>query len=340
LSPEALRNDRTWLIAAAAAMWGLDGLLRKPLATDLAPATVVLWEHLIAVAVLLPALPAAVRAFARCRPSHKVAVALIGIGASAGATALFTEAFKISARSGDFVTPLILQKLQPIVAVALAAWLIGERLRPGFAVYALPAFAGAWLLTFPEPFTVRVQAAQAALLAVGAAVLWGAGTVLGRLVGDAVGPRDLTVLRYVWGLAAAWVIAHETNAPLAPGRHNVPGLALLALIPGVFALGLYYVALRRTAASRATFAELAFPATAALVGVAFLGTHLTGTQWLGLLVVASAITALGWRERSATPTVRTSRPRPSRDASHAPAAPVPQRLTASASSPRDERTMQ
>jgi drug/metabolite transporter, DME family len=318
LSPELSRNDRTWLVATAAAMWGLDGLLRKPLATQLAPATVVLWEHLIAVGVLLPFLPAAVRSFARCRRAYKVAIALIGIGASALATALFTEAFKLSARSGDVVTPLVLQKLQPIVAVALAAWLLGERLRPGFALYALPAFAGAWLLTFPEPFSLRMQAAESALLAVGAAALWGAGTVLGRLVGDAVGPRDLTVLRYAWGAPAAWVIAKVTDAPVAPGSHNLAGLLLLALIPGVLALGLYYVALRRTAASRATFAELAFPATAALVGVAFLGTHLTVTQWVGLLVVASAITALGLRERGTAPTV-TTRPAQSDTAQLAPA---------------------
>lgn len=297
------------MVAAAAAMWGLDGLLRKPLATALAPATVVLWEHLIAVAVLLPLVPSAVRAFARCRLSHKVAVALIGIGASAVATALFTEAFAISVRSGDTVTPLVLQKLQPVFAVALAAWLIGERLKPGFAMYAVPAFAGAWLLTFPDPFTVRVQVAEAALLAVGAAALWGAGTVLGRLVGDAVGPRDLTVLRYVWGLPAAWVIVQQTGAAVAPGWHNVFGLVLLALVPGVLALAFYYVALRRTAACRATFAELAFPATAALVGVAFLGTHLATTQWLGLLIVACSITALGWRERGNAPTVHTDRAR-------------------------------
>jgi drug/metabolite transporter, DME family len=298
-------RDRTWLIAVAASMWGLDGLLRKPLVTDLAPATVVLWEHLIALLVLLPALPTAIRAFVRCRPAHMVAIALIGIGASAGATALFTEAFAISLRSGDAVTPLVLQKLQPIVAVALAAWLLGERIRPGFAVYALPALVGAWLLTFADPFTVHVQVAEAALLAVGAAVLWGAGTVLGRLVGDDVAPRDLTVLRYVWGLPAAWVIARGTDAAMTPGWHNLTGLVLLALVPGVLALSLYYLALRRTAACRATFAELAFPATAALVGVAFLGTHLAASQWLGLLILAAAITALGRRERRSAPTVRT-----------------------------------
>jgi DME family drug/metabolite transporter len=298
-----VRSDRTWLVAGAAAMWGLDGLLRQPLATALPSATVVLWEHVIAVLVCLPAVPSAVRAFLRCPPGHKLAIAAIGIGASAGATALFTEAFAVSSRNGDTITPLVLQKLQPLFAVALAAWLIGERLRPKFLVFAVPALAGAWLLTFPHPASMHLQVAEAALLAVGAAALWGAGTVLGRLAGESVSPRDLTVLRYVWGLPAALAIAHGTDSALLPGWGNVWGLVLLALIPGVLALAIYYVALRSTPAIRATFAELAFPATAALVGYAFLDTRLTGSQWLGLLVVVAAITAMGWRERRDRPTV-------------------------------------
>src|SRR5947209_5886564 len=108
------RRDATLLVALAASMWGLDGLLRKPLATALDPGTVVLWEHVIALAVLLPWVPRAVRAFLRCRPRDQLAVIAIGVGASAVATALFTKSFAIAAKSNDFVTPLVLQKLQPL----------------------------------------------------------------------------------------------------------------------------------------------------------------------------------------------------------------------------------
>jgi len=291
-------RDRTWLVALAAAAWGLDGLLRQPLATALDPATVVLWEHLIAVVAVLWFVPRAIRVYLRCSLRDQVVVAVIGIGSSALATALFTEAFAVSAQTGDFVTPLVLQKLQPLFAVALAVFLLRERLRAGFAFYALPALIGAWLLAFAEPFSVQVSALKVALLAVGAAVLWAAGTVLGRMVSAAVGPRDLTVLRYSWGLPAAAVITWQTHAAFTPGWHNVWGLVLLALIPGLAALSLYYVGLRATAASRATFAELAFPGTAAIVGVLFLNSHLSTTQWLGFAIVVVSVTGLGWHERT------------------------------------------
>src|SRR5579875_3425618 len=196
-------RDATLLVAIAAAMWGLDGLLRKPLATELDAGTVVLWEHLIALIVLAPVVPRALRAFVRIAPRDKLAVVLIGVGSSAVATALFTRAFAISGRTGDFVTPLVLQKLQPLVAIALAVVLLRERPRAIYAAFAVPALAGAWLLTFSDPLHVQVAEAEPALLALGAAALWAAGTVLGRLVSAALQPADITTLRFVFGFLGA-----------------------------------------------------------------------------------------------------------------------------------------
>ncbi|HEY2044411.1 MAG TPA: DMT family transporter [Jatrophihabitans sp.] len=299
------RTDRTWLVAVSASMWGLDGLLRKPLALTLHPSTIVLWEHLIVVVVVAPFIPAAIRAFRACRWPSQIAIIGIGVGASAAATALFTEAFKLSASSGDFVTPLVLQKLQPVFAVLLAMVLLRERLRPGFGYYAIPALAGAWLLAFAHPFDIKIAAVKVALFALAAAALWASGTVLGRMVSAEVSSRDLTVLRFVWGLIGAFVINWTLHDPMTPGWSNLKGLVPLALVPGLLALVLYYAALRYTAASRATFAELAFPATAAVVGVAFLDASLTTSQWLGFAVLVAAITGLSWHERVRKPAVLT-----------------------------------
>lgn len=299
------RRDATLLVAFAAALWGLDGLLRKPLATTLDAGTVVVWEHLIALVALTPTVPAALRAFRRCTFRDQAAIVVIGVGSSAVATALFTRAFALT---HNFVTPLVLQKLQPIAAVLLAVLILGERLRLSYAYYAIPALAGAWLLTFPTPFHVQVNELEVAGLALGAAVLWAAGTVLGRLVSFSLSPQETTTLRYVFGLIGAVIVVQVTNAAWAPGWHNAIGLALLALIPGLIALRIYYFGLRSTAASRATLAELAFPATAAVVGVWFLDTTLTWSQWAGFAVIVVAVIGLSWHEQRRQPAVEAPQP--------------------------------
>lgn len=292
--------DRTWLIAVAAALWGADGLLRQPLAGQLPAATIVFWEHLLIVAVLVPFLPTALRAFRSATPKERAALILIGAGASAVATALFTRAFQL----GDPVTPLVLQKLQPVIAVAAAALLLGERVRSRYWLFAVPALIGAWLMAFPDPLSAAPRAAAAALLGVAAAALWAVGTVLGRMVSVRMPSRDVTVLRFAIGLPASAIVLVSQGAPVAVTPAQLAPLALLALIPGLLGLALYYVGLRSTAAARATLAELAFPVTATLIGVGLLGTELSPTQWLGLVVVVVSVTALGLRERAPEPLVQ------------------------------------
>ena len=176
-------RDLTWVVALAAALWGTDALLRLPLARELAAPTIVFAEHVVLVLVLLPFLPRAFRAFGRLDTGGKLAVVAIGAGASAVATTLFTLSFKY----GDPVTPAVIQKFQPIIAILGAAVLLHERLRPSFAWFAVPALIGAWLLAFPDPLDIGFNQVAVALLAFGAAVLWAAGTVLGRLVATQAG---------------------------------------------------------------------------------------------------------------------------------------------------------
>ena len=55
---------------------------------------------------------------------YVLAAVVIGAGSSAVATILFTQAFVVGT---DFVTPVVLQKVQPIVAVIAARIILGER---------------------------------------------------------------------------------------------------------------------------------------------------------------------------------------------------------------------
>lgn len=290
-------RDRTWLVAIAAAFWGTSALMREPLAAQMPAATIVLYEHLLIVLCLLPWLPSALRGFLRASARVKASLVVIGGGSSALAATLFTAAFSV----GDPITPPVLQKLQPVLAMLLAALFLRERITPRFGWFAIPAVVGAWLLTFADPFAVSIQSATAALLALGAALLWAGGTVFGRLAGSELQPLQVTSLRFLFGLVAAGlIVAVRGDSPAFTPftASNVLLLALLALVPGLLSLLVYYRGLRNTPASRATLAELAFPVTAAVVGVAFLGQTLVLSQWLGFGIVVAAVTTMSLYEQS------------------------------------------
>lgn len=294
-------GDRTWLVALAASLWGFSGLLREPLSREMPTLSLVLFEHLVLVLLVSPWLLPAFRAVAASSLRTKVAVAVIGGGSSALATVMFTAAFRL----GDPITPQVLQKLQPLLALLLAAVILGERVTRRFPLFAVPAILGAWLLAFPDPFGIAVQGLTAALLAIGAAGLWAAGTVLGRLVSSELSFVHVTTLRFAVGLAALSGFALVAGTPIEVPLELVPRLVLLALIPGLLALTLYYRGLQRTPAARATLAELAFPLTAAAVGVAFLDGRLDGSQWFGFAVVLVSVVTLALHENYAKrPAVR------------------------------------
>lgn len=277
------------LVAAAAALWGTDALFRRGLALELPAASVVLWEHVLLVVLVSPVLLRV--PWRRLRRADWVALLLIGAGASALATILFTAAF----RYGDPTTPLLLQKLQPFVAILGGRLLLGERLTPRFGLWLAAALACGWLVTFANPFDVRGGAAAAGGLAAGAAVLWGLGTVLGRRMAGRLTVAELTAARFGIGLPAALVLA-----VVGPGRvedlgiaaRDVVPLLLLALLPGLLALLLYYRGLRTTPASAATVAELAFPLTALAVNFVAFGTTLSPTQVLGVAGLSGVLVAM------------------------------------------------
>ena len=81
------------LVALGAGLLGTDGLFRRGLALELPAATVVFWEHLILVVITAPLIVRFCQNRPRLQPRDVVALLLIGVGASALATMLFTEAF-------------------------------------------------------------------------------------------------------------------------------------------------------------------------------------------------------------------------------------------------------
>lgn len=284
------------LVAAGAAMWGSDGALRAPLVSHWSPWTIVLYEHVILTALVMPRLMRSATAVRRIPRTGWLAVLGVAWGGSALATLAFTFAFQ----HGNPDVVVLLQKTQPLWALAVAALALKERPRARLVPVALHALAGTYLLSFgaldPAHAFTGAQG-SAALLALLAAALWGTATVLGRAALRDMEPGVLTALRFTCALPLLFVIAATQGALLPPAATSSTDwlrLALLAVISGLLGMVLYYRGLRRTPASIATFAELAFPASALVVNYVVLGTTVDAVQMLGFAILWGTIAVLHW----------------------------------------------
>jgi len=281
------------LVSIAATLWGLDGLIRKPLSHTTTAGTIVFGEHVVLVACTLPLLVPALVALWRAGPRYVLAGILVGAGASAVATILFTRALF----HGDFITVIVLQKSQPLIAVA-GAWLVlGEQPRRGFAWFLLPALAGIWLIALPHPLAPHASGLTPIAETLGAAALWGLGTVFGRYLGRRLDFEHVATVRFAFGLVASACALPILGAAAWSSAHDSFYIALLALVTGLLALGLYYYGLQRTPALLAALGELAFPVTASLVGIYVFNSSLHWTQWLGVAITILVVSLLPARRR-------------------------------------------
>jgi len=214
---------------------------------------------------------------------------VIGAGASAVATILFTDAL---IGHSDFITPVVIQKIQPFVAIGAAALLLGERPRPGFWWFFLPALAGFWLVNQSSPLHPSAQGAVVIAEATGAAVLWALGTVLGRYMSREIEFQHVLSLRFFFGFLASALALLVMNQPAYSNRHDSVLILYLALVTGLLALALYYYGLQRTPAVLSSLAELTYPAVAVIAGIYAYDQHLVWSQWVGVALILGTVTLL------------------------------------------------
>ena len=275
-------------VAVAAGCGARTRCIRRPLAHSTEAATIVLGEHVVLVLVLLPVVLAALPALWRAGPRFVAAGIVVGAGSSALATILFTQAFV----QGDPVTPVVLQNVQPLIAVSLAAALLGERPRARFGLFLLGGLVGTWLMAFPSPFDVSLHGLAPVLYALGG----------GRPLGARHRARPLPLARAAFRASDRRPLrvraAGRAGRGARPGRaataslHDELFIALLAIVTGLVALLLYYWGLKRTTASVASLAELTFPVVAIAVGYFAFDATLTSTQLAGVALTSLVVLGL------------------------------------------------
>jgi drug/metabolite transporter (DMT)-like permease len=223
-----------------------------------------------------------------------LALALVAFtGGMLGTLAIVKALFLVNFNQLSVV--VLLQKLQPIFALALAAIVLGERVSARFLAAAVVALAGAYLLTFglatPDTTTNGVPL-MAALCAVIAAAAFGSATVLGKMLLGSLDFKDATFARY--GMTSAMALLYLVVAGIGLPFDTVTDanwiiVVVISLTTGSGAIFLYYFGLTRVRASVATICELCLPLSAVLLDYLVNDSILGPWQWLGAALLVGAI---------------------------------------------------
>ena len=293
-------------ICIAAALWGLDGVVLTPRLSTLAVAFVVFLLHAVPFALMQPVLFGCwrrLRAFDRRTWLVLGLVALTGglMGTFAIVKALFLVEFK------QLSVVVLLQKLQPVFAIFLAALLLKERLTGRFVAWAVAAISGGYLLTFglsvPD-LAGGERTLWAAFYALVAAACFGAATVFGKLLLGTVDFKTATFARYglTSVLALIYVAVSGVGLPIATvSTENWIVILVISLTTGSGAIFLYYWGLTRVKATVATICELCLPLSAVMLDYMVNGSRLGIWQWLGGFVLLGSILRISTMQSSPKP---------------------------------------
>jgi drug/metabolite transporter (DMT)-like permease len=190
----------------------------------------------------------------------------------------------------------LIQKIQPVFAIILAAIILKEKPKKEFYIWATIAIIGSYLVTFGlnKPFiSFENKTMIAALLGLVAAFSWGSSTVFGKSALKHLSYRVTSFLRF--GLTSILVLILLLTTYSLNGLKEIQSnqwiiLLIIALTTGCLSIFIYYKGLEKTKASSATIYELAFPITVIVLDYIINKNILSIPQFVGAgLIILSII---------------------------------------------------
>ena len=291
----------TFLVILACFFWGMDTIIRYPLVeSGINPITIVFYEHIVLTLIFSLGLFPAIKRIGELKLADIFSFLVIGGIGSAVATVAFTQAFQ-------FLNPsmvILLQKLQPVVAILLSAIILKEQVQKQFLIWAFICLVGGLLISSPDIVrlyelmrsdfsTVTSYNALHGYTLVGVSILgWGATTVFGKRL-SMVGFDTKSIMsgRFLIGLLVLIPFVQWNRSLILPHGEDYLRILIMVLISGALAMWLYYQGLQRLPAKTTAIAEMFFPFFAILVNWFFLGKQLNDLQILGgiILMIGSLV---------------------------------------------------
>lgn len=295
----------TLLVILACALWGMDTLIRYPLVErGIHPVTIVFYEHCILTLIFAVGLIPNIKRLGELKLADIFSFLIIGGVGSAIATVAFTESFQ-------YLNPslvILLQKLQPVVAIILASIVLKEEIQKQFVIWAAVCLIGGLLVSSPdiERFyilmlnnfgSVTSDVALKGYALVGISIVgWGATTVFGKRLSMAgFETKSIMAGRFVTGLLVLIPFVQWNHKNLVlPNGEDYLRILIMVIISGALAMWFYYQGLKRLSAKTTAVAEMFFPFFAIIMNWIFLGKQLTELQLAGgaILIIGSLVIQL------------------------------------------------
>lgn len=280
------------LIIIAATLWALDGVIRRNL-YSLPPITIIFFEHLIGLIILLPfAWKLVIKE--KIGKREWILLSVIAILSGLLGTLWFTTAL-LKVHFISFSVVFLLQKLQPLFAIGTASIFLKEKISKAYLPWAGLALISAYFVTFPGG-VVNIQTGEgtiiAALYALGAAFAWGSSTTFSKMLLGKVNSTVSTFYRFLFTIICSIILIVGLGYSSSLGVVTIPQygwFVLIAFSTGMVALMIYYKGLRDTPVHISTILELAFPFIAIFIDKIMYGNTLALSQWLATFVLVYSI---------------------------------------------------
>ncbi len=298
-------------IMIAASLWAIDAIFRTQLTFTIPPASIVMIEHAIGFLFLSPFFFRYLSKIKSLKTKEWGILLMMTVVSSVAGTILFTEALAKSFAEFDFVTPILLQKLQPIFVIVFSAIFLKEKISSRFIALAACALFGSYLISFGfEPVKLQFIGKELVfLLAIGAAAAWGSGTVLSKHSLNKLPYPAVSALRFLLAVPVAYIFSlflGETYNVMNLNYDQIWRFIVIAgLTGGAFAVYLYYKGLQATEAKISTIAELMFPVVSILIAVTPLNPYgapqqLSLANIIGIIILVTSIILISFKKKIPT----------------------------------------
>jgi len=277
-------------LVAVPAIWGGTFIAGRILALAVPAAVGALLRYLVAVVALLVAARWLEGGLPRLTRRQLLGTVLLGLTGILAYNLFFLGAL---ARLPASRTSLIIA-LNPIVTIAVASLLLGERLSARRWLGVAVALAGVWIVVSRgDVFGSVFQAVGLGeLLMFGGVCSWAAYTLIGRRVLEGLTPLAATTYASLWGAAMLALAAAPDLRTLRPSDFTPP-VVLSVLYLGVLGTSVafvwYYQAVQRLGAARTVIFNNLVPVFGAGFGVLLLGEPLLPSMLVGGAIAVTGV---------------------------------------------------